>query len=163
MAKKVSKTAAPKAKTGKAPAASTKTAPAKAAAPSKSRFTGKNSGLKVFEYQNQSLVENEKARRTDDELAKDWREEFPSAMKFDAKMVRHVRNLYNKGKHKNEVPAKPLHGYDEDGNVIPNRGEGKAAKPAEPSAKTPTKTPTKTVSKPAEKSKLKVVKKSKVA
>ena len=117
-------------KTVAPPAKAKKAAPAEAATTKtkSSRNVGVTSGLSIKEYQNQSLVKNEKAKQTDEQLAVEWQREFPKAMKYPAKMVKHVRNLFNKGKHGNDAPAKPLHGYDEDGAQIPNRGEGKAAK-----------------------------------
>lgn len=118
-------------------AAPAKAAPAKAKAVAaaepeakESRYIGATTGLRVAAYQNQSLVGNEKRKLTDEALAEEWREEFPKAKAFDEATVRTVRNLYNLGKHKNDAPAKPLHGYDESGAQVPNRGEGKAEKAA---------------------------------
>lgn len=93
-----------------------------------SRNRGETTGKRIWEYQNETLVANIKAKETDETLAEMWRKEFPRAMEFGPKMVQTVRSLFNKGKHKNDVPPKPLVGYDEAGNVMaaPTRGRKKS-------------------------------------
>lgn len=92
-----------------------------------SRNVGVSSGLRIWEYQNQTLAAQPKNKLTDEELAANWREEFPKAMAFDAKMVRTVRSLYNRGKHKNDAPAQPIYEYDENKNKLPLPTRGRKA------------------------------------
>jgi hypothetical protein len=96
-----------------------KAAPAKggkadvAAEPRNGINTGKSTGIRVMLFQDMTLATNDQAKRpaplahipgqlTDTELAKVWREEFPSsravlAGRIDESIVRGVRNLYNAG------------------------------------------------------------------
>lgn len=90
-----------------------------------SRNRGITSGLRIYEYQNQTLEQNVKNRFTDEQLASMWRKEFPRAMEFTDRMVRTVRSLYNKGKHKNDVPAQALVGYDENRKPLPAPTRGR--------------------------------------
>lgn len=106
-----------------APAAAPAAAPAEEAPAKTGRYIGRTSQLRVKEYQNRSLEANEDQHASDDAIAADWRDEFPQAMAFDARMVKIVRKLYNQGKHGNEAPAEPFHGYDDEGNAIPNTDE----------------------------------------
>ena len=102
------------------------------------RFVGTTSGLGVLAYQNKTIFENAKKKQTDDQLAADWRREFPRAIAtYTAETVNSVRNLVNRGKHGNpdNIPARPLHGWDEEGNAVPLWGDKKAAKEAEAEAK----------------------------
>lgn len=106
------------------------------------RYVGATSGLGVTEYQNKTILTNPKHKRTDEEIAKDWRKEFPKAKAYTAEDVAGVRNVVNKGKHGNDAPVKPVHGYDDAGEALPLRGEksaAKAAKKASKAAKTPVK------------------------
>lgn len=90
----------------------------------KSRFIGITSGLGVTAYQNESLEKNRKAKKTDEQLAADWRREFPNAIaRYTAETVSGVRGLYNKGKHGNDAPDEPLRAYDESGDPLPLWGE----------------------------------------
>jgi hypothetical protein len=86
-----------------------------------SRNTGVTTGMNITEYQNSTLLKNPKLKLTDDQLAAEWRKEFPKAKAFDAKLVALVRKLVNKGAHKNEAPAKPLVGYLPDGTGVPDK------------------------------------------
>ena len=113
-------------------------APKKEKAAKSGRFVGTTSGLGVLAFQNKSIFENAKRKETDEQLAKRWRDEFPQAIAtYTAETVNSVRNLVNRGKHGNpdQIPAKPLHGFDESGNPIPLWGDKKAAKEAEQEAK----------------------------
>lgn len=116
-------------------------------APPKSPINlGKTTGLSIGKFQNKTLEDNRKAKLTDEELATLWCEEFPNSVavqrgNIDANMVRAVRNLYNLGKHGNDAPAKPLVGYDDEGNEVAawgSKAEAKRAAAAE--AKEETKT-----------------------
>lgn len=111
--------------------ASTKKAAAKAEAkaPAVKRFAGSTTGLGVRDFQNQTLAQNFKKKFTDEQLAALWRKEFPAAVAYTVEHVAGVRNAWNKGGHGNEAPAKPLHGYAEDGTELPLWGDkSKAAK-----------------------------------
>lgn len=93
------------------------------------RFIGRTTGLSVTKYQNQTIAENLKKKRTDEEIAKLWRQEFPEATAdYTAETVRGVRGLFNKGRHGNDVPNRPIPEFDEDGNALPFRGEKTAAR-----------------------------------
>lgn len=96
------------------------------------RFVGKTTGLGVLEYQNQSLENNRKAKKTDEQLAAEWRKEFPMAKAYTAEDVAGVRNSYNKGKHGNVAPveAKRIPEFDDAGEAKPFWGERAAAKRA---------------------------------
>lgn len=107
--------------------------PPKAAAPVKSvkpkvekappvrKFVGATTGLGVRDFQNQLMKNNFKAKWTDLQLATAMRQEFPSAVPYTEKHVKGIRGGWNKGKHGNEVPAKPLPEFDIDGNVVEGR------------------------------------------
>ena len=94
-----------------------------------SRYIGKTSNMRVAEYQNQTLSQNSKKKLTDEELAKDWRREFPNAKDFTGDIVRSVRNAFNRGQHNNETPSNLVHEYDDDGDKLPlpKRGRKPAA------------------------------------
>lgn len=85
------------------------------------RNKGVTTGMGIGEYQNATILKNVKAKLTDEQLAEDWRREFPLAKAFDAGTVRIVRKLVNAGQHKNDAPAKPIPGYDEQGNAVPDK------------------------------------------
>lgn len=77
--------------------------------------TGRTSGLRIGEYQNQTMAQQAKRRLTDEELGEDWSTEFPEARcQFRERMdiVRVVRRLYNLGKHNNDKPATPVAKYE---------------------------------------------------
>jgi hypothetical protein len=100
------------------------------------RFTGATTGLGVTKFQNQTLANNLKNKLSDAELAASWREEFPNAKaSYDESTVKGVRGLFNKGKHGNDVPARPIPEFDENGQALPFRGEKSAAKTAAREAK----------------------------
>jgi len=90
------------------------------------RYAGKTSSLGVLAFQNKSLLDNRREKLDDASLAQTWCEEFPSAKTYTAKDVNSVRNAFNKGKHGNDVPARPVLQYDEEGNPIKKK---KAAPP----------------------------------
>ena len=120
---------------------STVKAPTAAAADAKpSRYVGATSGLRVKEFQNKTLADNVKAKLTDAQLAKLWREEFPKAASFDEKMVASVRAAYNRGAHGNEAPEKKIPAFDETGTALAIRGEKSAAKAAAKTAAAEPKT-----------------------
>lgn len=97
---------------------------------SEGRFIGRTSGLSVTKYQNKTLADNLKRKLNDEQLAADWRKEFPNARAtYDANTVRGVRSVYNRGKHGNEAPRTPTPEYI-DGIAQPFRGEKSAAKAA---------------------------------
>lgn len=99
------------------------------------RYIGKETGMRVAKYQNYSLEKNRKEKKTDEELAADWNAEFPNVRTgYTVEIVRGVRGVYNKGKHGNEVPERPLVEYDAEGNPVAPWGakaaERRAAKEA---------------------------------
>lgn len=94
------------------------------------RFLGRTSGLGVTKYQNQSLETNLKRKKNDDELALEWKREFPDAKAdYSAETVRGVRGLFNKGKHGNDEPRTKVPEFI-DGEPQPFWGERAAAKAA---------------------------------
>lgn len=93
------------------------------------RVLGKTSGLGIAKFQNKTLAENLKKKLTDEQLAKVWRIEFPNAKAtYTAETVRGVRNVFNKGKHGNEVPKTPVPEFNDEGEALPFWGERAAAK-----------------------------------
>lgn len=84
-----------------------KTPAAKADAPAEKRSgvnIGKVSGMRVMAYQDHTFEINDQPGRrlTNDELAADWRKEFPEskavkAGRITGEMVAAVRSLYNRG------------------------------------------------------------------
>lgn len=120
---RAAKTAA-KAAPSKAKAAPTASDTGKSAGPK--RYVGKTSGLRVQEFQTKSLADNFKAKLTDEQIAKTWREEFPLAVKFSDKTVKAVRVRFNKGIHGGQegTPARLSRPYDADGKELALRGEG---------------------------------------
>lgn len=83
------------------------------AAKGPSRYKGVTTGMRVMEFQDKTLKDNFKTKLSDEEIAALWREEFPRAKKFDARIVRVVRRLFNEGRHGKQdwVPPKPLAEY----------------------------------------------------
>jgi len=114
------------------------------------RFVGKTSNLSVTDYQNKMLQSNFKAKLTDEQLAKAFRAEFPNAKAYTAEDLPGIRSAFNRGKHGNDAPAKPLPAYDDAGEAMSIRGEKSAAKAAKKETKA-AKTAVKTVSKKAAK------------
>lgn len=100
------------------PAASVEAAPAvtgepkakKVREPKASKYRGVTSGMRVMEYQDATFTANAKAMKTDEELAADWRREFPNAVAFTTSHVGGARRDYNKGTHAKATPkpATPL-------------------------------------------------------
>ena len=137
--KPVATPAAPaKAEAKTKPEAKSKAAPKKEKTERPKRFAGVTTGLGVLAYQNKSLFDNAKKKLTDDQLAADWRREFPNAIaEYTAETVNGVRNLVNRGKHGNpdNVPVKPLHAWDENGQPVANWGEKGKAKAEAKAAK----------------------------
>jgi hypothetical protein len=83
-----------------------------------SKFTGKISGSGVSDFQNKTISGNKRDHLTDKVIAKMWRDEFPKAKAYTEKVVASVRSAFNKGKHGNDAPARPIPEYDRDGNPI---------------------------------------------
>jgi hypothetical protein len=137
-----------KAKIVKMPKAAKKKTTSKAKSATKSpkktggKFIGKSSGLSVITFQNKSISGNKRDHLTDKVIAKEWRDEFPKAKSYTDKDVASVRSAFNKGKHGNDAPAKPILEYDRDGNPI--KKEKVSSGPPKRVSKKPTK---KTVSK----------------
>lgn len=109
------------------------------------RYKGVTTGMRVHEYQNQSLEQNAKRKLTDAQLAAEWHAEFPEAMDFTERvsMIQTVRGLYNKGRHKNAEPVTALVAYDENKKPLPapTRGRKKAEAEAAPAPKAAAKAP----------------------
>lgn len=83
-----------------------------------SKFTGKTSGSGVSDFQNKTISGNKRDHLTDKVIARMWRDEFPKAKAYTEKDVFSVRSAFNKGKHGNDAPARPIPEYDRDGNPI---------------------------------------------
>jgi hypothetical protein len=99
------------------------------------RFLGVTTGLSVTKFQNDTIARNAKAKLTDAQLAALWKKEFPNAKAdYTESTVRGVRGLFNKGKHGNDAPAKPVPEFDAAGQALPFRGEKSAAKAAKAAA-----------------------------
>jgi hypothetical protein len=82
------------------------------------KFIGKTTGLSVSDFQNKTIIGNKRDRLTDKVIAKMWRDEFPKAKAYTEKDVASVRSVFNKGKHGNDAPAKPMLEYDRNENPI---------------------------------------------
>jgi hypothetical protein len=108
-----------------------------------SKFIGKNSGLGVSDFQNKTITGNKRAHLTDKVIAKMWKDEFPKAKAYTEKDVASVRSAFNKGKHENDAPARPIAEYDRDGNPI-KKEKGSSDPPKRVSKKPPKKTVSKT-------------------
>lgn len=138
----VKKVAKASAKTVKG-AATTKATKAKTEKPASGKFIGKTSGLRVMEFQDKLMKENYKAKKTDAQLAKEMRAEFPQAAAFNEAHVAGIRSQWNNGKRASQegaVPAKRLGKFDEEGNEVNPRAGRKAkadkAAPAKKAKKT---------------------------
>ena len=107
-----------------------------------SKFIGKTSGLSVLAFQNKIISGNRRDHLTDKVIAREWRNEFPKAKSYTDKDVASVRSVFNKGKHGNDAPAKPILEYDRDGNPV--KKEKTSSGPPKRASKKPTK---KTISK----------------
>jgi hypothetical protein len=83
-----------------------------------SKFSGKSTGLSVSDFQNKTIAGNKRDHLADSVIARMWRDEFPKAKEYTEKDVSGVRSAFNKGKHDNDVPAKPILEYDRDGDPI---------------------------------------------
>ena len=87
------------------------------------RYKGATTGMGVAEYQNYSLEQNRKRKKSDEVLAREWKKEFPNARAdYTAETVNGVRNLYNLGKHANDAPKIPVPKFDDDGQAMPAWG-----------------------------------------
>ena len=132
-----------KAKIVKMPKTATKKATSKPKSVAKtskktgSRFIGKSSGLSVSDFQNKTISGNKRDHLADKVIARMWRDEFPKAKSYTDKDVASVRSVFNKGKHGNDVPAKPILEYDRDGNPI--KKEKASSGPPKRTSKKPTK------------------------
>lgn len=111
------------------------------------KFAGKTTGKGVREFQNDLFAANFKAHLSDEELATAMRDEFPNAVPYTVEHVRGIRSAFNKGKHGNTAPGKPLPEYDEAGNAQPLWGEKSAARKAAAEAKAEEAAPAKKLKK----------------
>ena len=102
----------------KMPAAVSKKSKKTAKDPVGRRFKGKSSGTGVLAFQNKSLTDNRRTKATDKAVAKAWRDEFPNAKSYTEKDVASVRRAFNRGKHGNEAPARPLVEFDHNGDPV---------------------------------------------
>lgn len=128
-------------------APATAKATAKVTEISASKYKGATTGMRVMEYQDATFAANVKAMLTDEELAANWRVEFPNAVAFTPNHVTGARRDYNAGRHAKNTPkpAVPLDQYLLIGgkrvaaaSVVPEPKAPKAAKtPAAPVAETP--------------------------
>jgi hypothetical protein len=111
------------------------------AASSKGEKTLRNRGIisnmRVMEYQDHTLDINHKTDRrlSDEKLAKDWAREFPNSscmQRRETKIVRGVRTLYNKGRHRSGVgiPSRVSVPYDDKGQPIQKQSKKSTAKAA---------------------------------
>jgi len=101
------------------------------------KFIGKDTGLSVSDFQNKTISGNKRDHLTDTVIARMWRDEFPKAKSYTDKDVVSVRSVFNKGKHGNDAPAKPILEYDRDGNPI--KKEKASSDPPKRSSKKSTK------------------------
>jgi len=103
-----------------------------------SKFIGKHTGLGVSDFQNKTILGNKGEHLTDIVIAKMWKSEFPHAKPYTEKDVSNVRSAFNKGKHNNDAPAKPILEYGRDGNPIKDDKESSST-PKRSSKKTTVK------------------------
>jgi hypothetical protein len=92
------------------------------------RYTGATTGMSVTEFQNQLMERNFKVKMTDPQLAAAMRREFPEAIDYDEDHVAGIRGAWNKGKHGNIQPTRPLPEFDDTGTALPLWGEKSAAR-----------------------------------
>jgi hypothetical protein len=109
-----------------------------------SKFSGKSTGLSVSNFQNKTIAGNKRDHLTDTVIAKMWRNEFPKAKEYTDKDVASVRAVFNKGKHDNDAPAKPILEYDRNGNPI-KKEKASSKPPKKASKKSTNKTESKSV------------------
>lgn len=109
--------------------------PAKEKKPSKfisvDVFDGRR--MKVMEYQDYTLTQQVKNKKTDEELAADWRTQFPQAVAFTPAHVGGARRDYNAGKHSKQFPkpTTPVPAYViTDGKRVPDTTGNKVASAA---------------------------------
>lgn len=96
---------------------------------------GVSTNMRVMQYQDHTLSIQPKRKLSDEDLAADWRTEFPNAKgRFDATIVAGVRRLFNAGKHGSQQVQPPANGVSryEDGKPVAekkreSRKESKAA------------------------------------
>lgn len=82
-----------------APAKTTKAEKATVTDIKASKYKGVTTGMRVMEYQDSTFAANVKAMLTDEELAANWRKEFPEAVAFTVNHVTGARRDYNNGRH----------------------------------------------------------------
>lgn len=136
-----------KAKVAKPEAKAAEATPKVAKAKAPSINVGQKSGMRVMAYQDHTFAINDKRRMTDEELAADWRAEFPNsravrAGRITAEMVASVRALYNRGTGGHGTPGVKHESQAFEvvnGKRIPVAPARKAPEPK--AAKTPTPTP----------------------
>jgi len=104
-----------------------------------SKYKGVTTGMRVMEYQDSTFAAQSKAMLTDEELAANWRAEFPEAVAFTPGHVAGARRDYNAGRHSKafQKPAAAVGAF-----VLVN-GKRVAASAVEvaPKAKTPAPAP----------------------
>lgn len=96
-------------------------------------YGGKTTGLSLKDFYLHMFPANLKAKKTDEQLLKELRAEFPNAKRtFEAKNISGPRAMFNKGKLPGQtaVPSVPLHPFDDAGNPLPLWGEGGKKKAA---------------------------------
>ncbi len=69
-----------------------------------SKYKGATTGMRVMEYQDATFAANAKAMLSDEELAANWRVEFPNAVAFTPNHVTGARRDYNAGRHAKQTP-----------------------------------------------------------
>ena len=115
--------------------------PSAAASSSKNEKTMRNRGItsnmRIMEYQDHTLDINYKNNRrlSDTKLAEDWAKEFPNSscmQRRETKIVRGVRTLYNKGRHRSGVgiPSRLSVPYDDKGQPIQKESKKSDSKAA---------------------------------
>ena len=82
------------------------------------KFKGKTSNLGVLAYQNKTILDNRRAKLDDKSLTQMWCNEFPGAKDYTEKTVASVRRAFNRGKHGNDAPARPIPEFDRNGDPI---------------------------------------------
>lgn len=129
-----------------APKAEQKAAPVATATEKKpSIHRGVKTGLSVMDYQDQTMLHNNKKKLTDEQIVADWRAEFPNTngkWVHDDKnamfVVRVVRKFFNLRQHGNQkvFSDTPVLRYNTEGKPLAEDGRGgKKAEPVKATAK----------------------------
>lgn len=94
---------------------------------------GVRTGLSVMDYQDQTMLHQNKKKLTDEQILADWRAEFPNTngkwVRDDATgmfVVRVVRRFFNERRHGNQkvFSDTPVLRYDANGKAIAEAGRG---------------------------------------